>query len=105
MNEERYIFRQTILVILFIGLIAEIVFGLAPLREYNKRMEIKMEKHKNMKEKNILINKEEINSKIENNREEINNLLLSDFPLELMYMRIKMLSCINERLIEKLKII
>lgn len=53
--------------------------------------------------KNQQIDKEKIESRIDGNREEIHRLLEKDVPLELLYLRIKMLSSQNEKLIEKLK--
>lgn len=45
----------------------------------------------------------DIKYKIDKNREEINNILFKDWPLDLIYIRIKMLSGQNERLILKPK--
>lgn len=45
---------------------------------------------------------EEIQLKIDKNRDEINKILHMDWPLELVYVRIRMLSAQNEKLIEKL---
>lgn len=46
--------------------------------------------------------KEQIQEKINKNREQINELLYSDFPLELLYIRVNMLTAQNLILIEKL---
>ena len=48
------------------------------------------------------MNKEQIQQKIDKNREEIHKLLYSDFPLELLYIRVNMLTAQNLILIEKL---
>jgi len=44
-----------------------------------------------------------LRKRIEKNRDEIDSWLNGDYPLELVYMRIRMLSAQNERLISKLK--
>lgn len=44
-----------------------------------------------------------IREKIDKNREEINNLLNADLPLDIIYTRIRMLASQNERLLENLK--
>lgn len=44
-----------------------------------------------------------LQKRIDNNREEINKWLGGDYPLELVYMRIRMLSSQNDRLISQLK--
>lgn len=41
--------------------------------------------------------------RIDKNRDEIDKWLNGDYPLDLVYMRIKMLSAENERLISQLK--
>ncbi len=46
---------------------------------------------------------EEIEAKIQKNRDEINELLFKDWPLDLIYIRIRMITSQNERLIKKLK--
>lgn len=46
---------------------------------------------------------QEIQKEIDKNREEINNLLSKDLPLDLLYIRIRMLSALNERLIKRLQ--
>ena len=46
--------------------------------------------------------KEEIKKKIERNREQINNLLNSDLPPDILYINIRMLAYNNEQLIKKL---
>ena len=43
----------------------------------------------------------QLEKQIERNREEINSLLHKDIPLDLLYMRIRMLSAQNEKLIQK----
>lgn len=50
------------------------------------------------------MNQEQIMQRIEKNREEINNILFQEWPLDLIYMRIEMLSAQNEQLIEKLNL-
>lgn len=44
----------------------------------------------------------DIEKRIAKNRDEIDNLLSNDYPLEFVYIRIRMLSAQNERLISKL---
>jgi len=48
------------------------------------------------------MSKEQIQQKIDKNREEINNLLHKDLPLDFIYMRINMITAQNESLIQKL---
>lgn len=49
------------------------------------------------------MSKEQIQQKINKNREEINNLLHKDVPLDFLYMRVNMLTAQNESLINRLK--
>jgi stalled ribosome alternative rescue factor ArfA len=44
-----------------------------------------------------------LRKRIEKNRDEIDSWLNGDYPRDLVYMRIRMLSAQNERLISKLK--
>ena len=44
-----------------------------------------------------------LQKKIDKNRDEIDKWLNGDYPLDLVYMRIRMLSAQNERLISQLK--
>ena len=46
--------------------------------------------------------KEEIQKKIDKNREEINNLMHVDLPLDIIYFNVRRLARSNERLIEML---
>lgn len=48
------------------------------------------------------LDKEKIKAKIDKNRDEINYWLNGDYPLDVVYMRIRMLSAQNERLIKQL---
>ena len=48
------------------------------------------------------VDKEKIKAKIDKNRDEINYWLNGDYPLDVVYMRIRMLSAQNERLIKQL---
>ena len=45
----------------------------------------------------------DLRKRIDKNRDEIDKWLNGDYPLELVYMRIRMLSAQNERLISQLK--
>jgi|GEM_PF-6107128 len=45
-----------------------------------------------------------LEKRIDDNREEIDRLLHSDFPLDLLYMRIEFLSAQNEQWINEIKI-
>lgn len=45
---------------------------------------------------------EKLKRRIDNNREEINNILSKNWPVELLYIRIKMLSAQNGAYIQKL---
>jgi len=45
----------------------------------------------------------ELQIKVDKNREEIDRLLCSDFPLDLLYIRVYMLTSQNERLIVRIK--
>jgi hypothetical protein len=46
--------------------------------------------------------KKETEKQIEKNRDEINNLLSQDFPLDLVYWNIRRLAAQNERLLSEL---
>lgn len=46
-----------------------------------------------------------LQNRIDKNRNEIDKWLNGDYPLEIIYMRIKMLSAQNEKLISQLKLI
>lgn len=46
--------------------------------------------------------KEEIQTKIDKNRDEINSLLSVDLPLDIIYFNVRRLTRINERLIKQL---
>lgn len=48
------------------------------------------------------MNKEEIEAKIEKNRNEIQKFLNSDLPLDIVYFNVRIFAKMNERLIEKL---
>lgn len=50
-----------------------------------------------------VLSNEEISKKIDKNREEIHKWLSGDYPLNIVYMRVRMLSYQNERLISQLK--
>lgn len=52
---------------------------------------------------NCVLDEEKIKVKIDKNRDEINYWLNGDYPLDVVYMRIRMLSSQNERLIKQLK--
>lgn len=52
---------------------------------------------------NCVLDEEKIKAKIDKNRDEINYWLNGDYPLDVVYMRIRMLSSQNERLIKQLK--
>ena len=56
-----------------------------------------------MEQKIKNVSQQEIQKRIDKNRDEIEQWLNGDYPLELVYMRIRMLSAQNERLITKLK--
>ena len=43
----------------------------------------------------------EIDKAIENNRDEINNYLLSELPLDIIYFNVRILAARNEELIKK----
>ena len=48
-------------------------------------------------------NEDDLRKRIDKNREEINKWLNGDYPLDIVYMRIRMLSAQNESLISRLK--
>jgi len=50
-----------------------------------------------------VLSKVTLQERIDKNRDEINRWLNTDCPLDLVYMRIRMLSAQNERLISQLK--
>lgn len=52
---------------------------------------------------NTMLDDVKIKAKIDKNRDEINYWLNGDYPLDVVYMRIRMLSSQNERLIKQLK--
>lgn len=56
-----------------------------------------------MEQKIKNVSQQEIQKRIDKNRDEIEQWLNGDYPLGLVYMRIRMLSAQNERLITKLK--
>jgi len=45
----------------------------------------------------------DLEKQIERNRDEINSLSHKNIPLDLLYMRVRMLSAQNEKLIQKIK--
>ena len=52
---------------------------------------------------NTVLCEEALRKRIDKNRDEIDKWLNGDYPLDLVYMRIRMLSAQNERLISQLK--
>ncbi len=49
------------------------------------------------------LSQSDLHKKIDKNRDEINKWLSGNYPLDVVYMRIRMLSAQNDRLISQLK--